>query len=80
MTPKVLKGLVETAQRNYSQIEHHEWDGRNYNMLSQDMWREASRIGPSDWWEIIRVLAQGGDYYSIDWTQIEDHHPNRQTL
>jgi hypothetical protein len=33
------------------------------------MWVEASLIGSPEWQEIVRVLAQGGDYYSIQWSQ-----------
>jgi hypothetical protein len=67
MTIQELKLLVDEAQAAFSRIEHREWDGRRYGMSMTDMWVEASQIAPQEWREVVRVLAQGGEYYGIDW-------------
>jgi hypothetical protein len=48
---------------------HREWNGNRYGKSETEMWVEASLIGSPEWQEIVRVLAQGGDYYSIQWSQ-----------
>ena len=67
MTPRQLKALVDQAIANYSAIEHNAWDGRRYCKTQTEMWQEASTVASPEWQEIVRVLAQGGDYYSIEW-------------
>jgi hypothetical protein len=67
MTPTQIKSLVDKTQAIYREIEHKAWDGRRYSMSESEMWKLASECAPYHWREIIRVLAQGGDYYSIEW-------------
>ena len=67
MTKAELKALVDKAMENYMAIQHRQWDGQRYGMTNSEMWREASQAAPEEWQEIVRVLAQGGDYYSIEW-------------
>jgi hypothetical protein len=67
MTLRELKRLVDNASATFSKIEHREWDGHRYGKSQTDMWQEASTIAPPEWQEVVRVLAQGGDYYGIEW-------------
>jgi hypothetical protein len=66
----MIKARVEEVQVRYQAIEHEAWDGRNYSKSQSEMWIEASQIIEDDWQEIIRVLAQGRDYYSIEWPRM----------
>lgn len=67
LTPAMIKSRVGEVQVRYQAIEHEAWDGRNYSKSHTQMWIEASQIIEDEWREIVRVLAQGGDYYSIEW-------------
>ena len=69
MTPAEIKSAVEQVQAHYSNIEHEAWNPNIslYSKPHMQMWIEASQIMPPEWREIIRVLAQGGDYYGIEW-------------
>ena len=62
-----LKALVDKARKAYDAVQHREWDGRVFNMSQTAMWAEASKAAPEEWREVVRVLAQGGDYYGIEW-------------
>ena len=72
LTPAMI-ARVKEVQVRYQAIEHAAWNGKRYSNSNGDtwsesqMWIEASQIIEDDWREIIRVLAQGGDYYSIQW-------------
>lgn len=76
MTPATVKDWVDLVQAEYSTIEHREWNGRTYGKTNTAMWEEATQIAPREWREIIRVLAQGGDYYSIQWTSHDGLRPS----
>jgi hypothetical protein len=67
LNPVQIKAIVDKTIARYSEIEHREWNGQRYGMTQTEMWQEASECAPYQWREIIRVLAQGGDYYSIEW-------------
>lgn len=69
MTPKEIRTAVVRVQTELTRIEHEAWNGRTYTKGHMEMWTEASKIVPPEWQEIIRVLAQGGDYYSIVWPE-----------
>jgi len=66
MTKTELKALVDQATERFMVIQHREWDGHRYGKTMTEMWVEASQ-GAEEWAEIVRVLAQGGDYYGIEW-------------
>ena len=73
LTPAMIKARVRDVQGAYVTIQHEAWNGRFYadrngdNWSDSQMWIEASKIIEDEWREIIRVLAQGGDCYSIVW-------------
>jgi hypothetical protein len=64
-----LKRLVAQAQARFDKIQSREFDATRgqYRKSMTEMWTEASQIGQRDWWEVIRVLGQGGDYYGMAW-------------
>ena len=75
MDIKTLRDLIEIAERKYYEIERREWEKNKCMIMSDtEMWKEASQVGPSEWHEVIRVLAQGGPIYSIGWPR-----PKRNT-
>jgi len=65
MTKTELKALVNQAIARFDAIQHREWDGQRYGKSMTEMWKEAA--GEGEWAEIVRVLAQGVDYYGIEW-------------
>lgn len=69
VTPSMIRDWVKRCQLAHSEIEHREWDSQNvrHKMSPSEMWSEATQIVPQEWREIVRVLAQGGDYYFINW-------------
>jgi hypothetical protein len=69
MTPTELKDLVDETTAAFNVIQNREFDevSGNYRQSMTAMWVEASQIAPTEWREIVRVLAQGGDYYGITW-------------
>ena len=62
-----LKALVAQTIEREHQIQKREWDGNRYGKTQTEMWQEASEIVDKEWREAVRVLAQGGDYYGIEW-------------
>lgn len=67
LSAAMVKLRVEQVQLAYAEIEHKAWNGKAYTRASTEMWQEACHIVEEEWREIIRVLAQGGDYYGIEW-------------
>ena len=73
LTPAMVKARVDEVQTKYRAIEHEAWNERKgmYSKPEMQMWAEASQIIEDEWREIIRVLAQGGEYYSIVWPEVQ---------
>jgi hypothetical protein len=66
LTVNQVKDLIVRVQERYQQIQHEQWDAERYCYRMHDtaMWQQAAReIAPSEWPEIIPVLAQGESYY-----------------
>lgn len=80
MTITELKKLVDVTQAAYGLIQHREWNGHRYGMSETEMWVEASCSAPLPWREIIRVLAQGGEYYGLQWPWLAElaSRPDRE--
>jgi hypothetical protein len=64
MSPHTLKELIVRTRARYREIDHADWTGHSYRTPDQKKWEQAAReIAPAEWVEIVRILAQGWDYY-----------------
>jgi hypothetical protein len=57
--------IVETRQR-FVELDHEDWNEKTgrYGHTTLEKWAQAARLtAPVEWWEIVRILAQGWDYY-----------------
>jgi hypothetical protein len=67
MSAAQLRLLIVRTRARYREIDHADWDAKNsrYRTPSDTAkWEQAARkTVPADWVEIVRILAQGWDYY-----------------
>jgi hypothetical protein len=59
-----LKQLIVRTRARYREIDHADWDGNRYHTGDTAKWEQAAKeIAPHEWREVVRILAQGWDYY-----------------
>ncbi len=64
LSAAAVKQLVAQTQERFREIDHEDWDGRQYRTPDTQKWQQAARENaPPEWAEIVRVLAQGESYY-----------------
>jgi hypothetical protein len=64
MSPHTLRELIVLTRKRFRNIDRADWDGHRYRTPDQQKWEQAAKeTTPSEWVEIVRVLAQGWDYY-----------------
>jgi hypothetical protein len=66
LSPAALKQLMVRTRRRYEEIERADWDtaGKRYRTGETTKWeRAAGEVSPPEWAELVRILAQGWDYY-----------------
>jgi hypothetical protein len=69
LSAKQVKHLIRQTQEDFGQISHENWDAANSRdrRTRTEMWTlaadEAVPAELKEWREIIRILAQGWDYY-----------------
>jgi hypothetical protein len=66
LTSIALKQLMVRTRKRYAEIETADWDtaSKRYRTGETAKWeRAAQEVSPPDWCELVRILAQGWDYY-----------------
>jgi hypothetical protein len=64
MTAEQVMELVRRTQARFRDIDHADWNGERYRTNESTKWkRAAAETAPAEWHEIVRVLAQGWEYY-----------------
>ena len=67
LTARQVKDLITKTQDRYMAIQHEQWDAakHRYRKTETAMWEQATQeaVPLAEWREIIRVLAQGWDYF-----------------
>jgi hypothetical protein len=64
MSPVTLRELIVRTRARFRTIDHADWDGVRYGRSTTEKWEQAAmEIAPHEWWEFVRILAQGWDYY-----------------
>jgi hypothetical protein len=65
LTADQLKEIIVRTRERYRDIDHADWNGHRYRTPNATAkWEQAAKVvAPPDWQELVRILAQGWDYY-----------------
>lgn len=63
-----FRRLMQAVQERAGKLQDASFDGKVYKRFETDCFKQAaSELVPTEWQAIVRVAAQGWEYYSGDY-------------